>query len=462
MHQRLDVSHTFPFLNVVSETGLTFPTYLAHLMGTSVSLPIAYLDVANNSVNESNSVLDMDFVCVELQSRSEGDLRVQIETELVGYSSSVQRLVDLGPGETRTECLNPVPTNSALQALSSGVRSEAAVSVLLAGDLVYSVSESVAVTTRNEVFWGMAGEVIGHAAVATLVRPHASEVEAIFDDVVEFSLMGSIGTGGYRQGTSMLMPTSQTSVSAAQTAMLGLSLGIHSLIILNQAESVVIAVSEQGGGEDLDVALVPGLQATDAIAGNWESVDTEWYEEYLTPPAATTLTATASGWSPHALVSTNYNESSSATATVARSMTSFDNAIDYLSMIFEAMRSDGINYINVPSTFFEGAQNVLLPDEMITNGGGNCIDGTILFASLLELIGVRPLILILPGHAMVGMWSGASGSSPIVAIETTMVGSQSVTALEAFQAAENQLAAAPWILAIDLVSARESGLLPMP
>jgi hypothetical protein len=48
-------------------------------------------------------------------------------------------------------------------------------------------------------------------------------------------------------------------------------------------------------------------------------------------------------------------------------------------------------------------QLVRLPAEVIEAGGpANCIDGTVLFASLLENVNLQPLIFLQPGHALVG------------------------------------------------------------
>lgn len=69
-------------------------------------------------------------------------------------------------------------------------------------------------------------------------------------------------------------------------------------------------------------------------------------------------------------------------------------------------------------------QRVRLPSESLEQGQANCIDGTILFASLLEAMSLSPSIVVVPGHAFVG-WETWLGSDEWQYLETTMVRSHS-------------------------------------
>lgn len=67
------------------------------------------------------------------------------------------------------------------------------------------------------------------------------------------------------------------------------------------------------------------------------------------------------------------------------------------------------------------AQHVRLPSESIHAGGAaNCIDGTVLFASLLEAASIFPLLVIIRGHAFVG-WRIWDDSEQCEFLETTMI-----------------------------------------
>jgi hypothetical protein len=96
--------------------------------------------------------------------------------------------------------------------------------------------------------------------------------------------------------------------------------------------------------------------------------------------------------------------------------------------IFDGLKQDAnLVYVNSPLNLGAQAgqitQRVRLPTESLAAGGSaNCIDGTVLFASLLELASIDPLIVIVPGHAFVG-WHIWEDIDQYEFLETTMIGS---------------------------------------
>jgi hypothetical protein len=50
-------------------------------------------------------------------------------------------------------------------------------------------------------------------------------------------------------------------------------------------------------------------------------------------------------------------------------------------------------------------QNVRPVDEILDNKRGTCLDLSILLATLLEAVGLNPLLVLIPGHAFVGCWT---------------------------------------------------------
>jgi hypothetical protein len=77
------------------------------------------------------------------------------------------------------------------------------------------------------------------------------------------------------------------------------------------------------------------------------------------------------------------------------------------------------------------AQTVRLPGKSITDGVMNCLDGAVLFGSLLFSCDLAPGILFIPGHAMVGWKQSESPASDWDFIEITdVVESDFLTALE--------------------------------
>ena len=95
--------------------------------------------------------------------------------------------------------------------------------------------------------------------------------------------------------------------------------------------------------------------------------------------------------------------------------------------IFKALKDVGISYVDSHISFgwhepFK-SQRIRFPSTSIRMRSANCIDGTILFASLLENIGIEPIIILVPGHALVG-WKKLPNSEEISILETTVISDQ--------------------------------------
>ncbi len=101
---------------------------------------------------------------------------------------------------------------------------------------------------------------------------------------------------------------------------------------------------------------------------------------------------------------------------------------DQARAIFAVLKDDAnLVYVNSPLNMGrqpgQVTQRVRLPTESLAaNGSANCIDGTVLFASLLELAAIDPLLVVVPGHAFVG-WRIWRGIDRYEFLETTVIGS---------------------------------------
>jgi hypothetical protein len=71
------------------------------------------------------------------------------------------------------------------------------------------------------------------------------------------------------------------------------------------------------------------------------------------------------------------------------------------------------------------AQRVRLPFRSLQDQAANCLDGSVLFASLLATVGLHPIILLLPHHAIVGWKQEDTDVSDIEYLETTLLGKKS-------------------------------------
>ena len=94
--------------------------------------------------------------------------------------------------------------------------------------------------------------------------------------------------------------------------------------------------------------------------------------------------------------------------------------------LFQALKDEAhITYVNSVIAFSPSqglvSQRVRLPRESLMDKQANCIDGTVMFASLLEGISMNPAIVLVPGHAFVG-WETWQNSGQWKYLETTMIG----------------------------------------
>lgn len=94
-----------------------------------------------------------------------------------------------------------------------------------------------------------------------------------------------------------------------------------------------------------------------------------------------------------------------------------------MKAIFDAAKAQGLVYVN--SVVAAGAndafvQRIRTPTESIENQAANCIDGTVLFASLLEAASLQPGIVLIPGHAFVAWRTSKDGAWSF--LETTLTG----------------------------------------
>jgi hypothetical protein len=98
---------------------------------------------------------------------------------------------------------------------------------------------------------------------------------------------------------------------------------------------------------------------------------------------------------------------------------------EQVAALYRSLREAGIVYVNSVIDF--GAppglaiQRTRLPRESLRRKSANCIDGTVLLASLLEGASLNPALVFVPGHAFVA-WETWRGTKQWEFLETTMIG----------------------------------------
>lgn len=101
--------------------------------------------------------------------------------------------------------------------------------------------------------------------------------------------------------------------------------------------------------------------------------------------------------------------------------------------IWAALKKHAIHYSSVTKTpggsRLVNSQFVRFLDQSIANTQANCVDGSVLFASLLRKIGINPFLVALPGHMYLGFYLNSSENEDeleYVGLETTLIGASEV------------------------------------
>jgi hypothetical protein len=128
----------------------------------------------------------------------------------------------------------------------------------------------------------------------------------------------------------------------------------------------------------------------------------------------------------------------------------------------------GLTYDSTTISFASGSsQRIRLPGEVLDQNAGNCIELTLLYASVVEALHMQAALVIIPGHAYVGVRLDGTNDNYYF-IETTEIGSatfkQAATdGSTEWQDAQPHIAAGDadygWV---DVETARDAGIIPIP
>ena len=132
--------------------------------------------------------------------------------------------------------------------------------------------------------------------------------------------------------------------------------------------------------------------------------------------------------------------------------------------IYRALRETGVSYVKSSRTLGANtsvSERVRLPGEALHQLSANCIDGVVIYASLFENLGMDPVVVLVPGHAYVGVRDSENSDSYLY-IETA------ITARAPFDTAVKSAArgirkvAPREVIRIPILDARTAGIYPMP
>jgi hypothetical protein len=101
-----------------------------------------------------------------------------------------------------------------------------------------------------------------------------------------------------------------------------------------------------------------------------------------------------------------------------------EGVVRQVNAIWTALQKRGISYSSIANFTASGGnsyQHVRFIDESITSSQANCIDGSVVMASVLRKIGLNVSIILVPGHAYLAVIND-DDSEYLFAVETTMIG----------------------------------------
>jgi len=132
--------------------------------------------------------------------------------------------------------------------------------------------------------------------------------------------------------------------------------------------------------------------------------------------------------------------------------------------IYRALHETGVSYVKSSLTFGRNtsvSERVRLPGESLQQRSANCIDSVVMYASVFENLGMDPMVILVPGHAYVGVQESEDSNSYLY-IETAITGRAPFET--AVKAASNGLAkiAPKDVIRIPIADARSAGIYPMP
>ena len=154
----------------------------------------------------------------------------------------------------------------------------------------------------------------------------------------------------------------------------------------------------------------------------------------------------------------------------------------FAAALWSVISQEDITYCQPPASFATGGQKIRLSHDIAKNGLSTCLDTALLFASCLEQAGLNPIVVLLDGHALVGLWlieqsfssltitdpaelRNRLGLKDCILFETTLATNTTAVSFEkALAEGERKVSEdheAGFVYAIDIRQARARKILPL-
>lgn len=146
-----------------------------------------------------------------------------------------------------------------------------------------------------------------------------------------------------------------------------------------------------------------------------------------------------------------------------------NEVVAQVEAVWNALNRRGIRYSSITETSGESdkvfSQHVRFLSDSVKNAQANCIDGTVLFASILRKIDIEPIIVLRPGHAFLGFYVD-KGQRQAEYLETTLLGTAPFAAAVQRGRTEAkkwgpQAGLNPQVQFIKVADARRNGVMPI-
>jgi hypothetical protein len=132
--------------------------------------------------------------------------------------------------------------------------------------------------------------------------------------------------------------------------------------------------------------------------------------------------------------------------------------------IFTALKQSGFSYVKSSQTLGDHqdlSERIRLPRVSLRDSSANCIDAAVVYASLFENLGMDAEVIIVPGHAYVGV-KVAQGSSRSLLIDAALTGRATfATAVASAQAGMAKQRPSS-VTRVEIAKARLAGIYPLP
>lgn len=109
--------------------------------------------------------------------------------------------------------------------------------------------------------------------------------------------------------------------------------------------------------------------------------------------------------------------------------------------IWNALQRRGIKYSDISTTTpskYVVSQSVRFLDQSIRSSQANCVDGSVLMASILRKIGLESYLVMVPGHCFLAFDSGKGKKARRIGLETTMLGNNDLKPIKELESLPRQ------------------------